>query len=225
MEQTNIWTAISSLAMQIVTGIGAYFPNLLGGLLVFVLGIVISNWIKQLVVKGLQALKFETLIKDTKIREYLVKAEITAKAEEILGSIVKWLVLITFFIAATNIWGLRTVSDLLAGILGYLPRIISAVIVFALGILLAGIVEGGVKAGLGSIDLHSARLMGKLASYLVVIITGLAAISELQIAQNFINILFIGFVATLTIGIGLAFGLGAKDTVSKFLDRWYNNLR
>ncbi|HUV47324.1 MAG TPA: hypothetical protein VMW29_04265, partial [Candidatus Bathyarchaeia archaeon] len=61
--------------------------------------------------------------------------------------------------------------------------------------------------------------------YLIVIFASLAAINELKIAQALVNSLFIGFVAMLALGIGLALGLGAKDLVSRVLNEWYDNFR
>lgn len=220
----NLLNSLSTVSTGIGYTLFAALPSLLGGLLVFVLGVIIGNLAQKAVVRALQAIHFEDLVKDTKFRDFLHRAELTEKVEVMLGTAVKWLILTIFFIAATNIWGLTTVSTLLLGIFGYLPNIISAVIVLAIGVLLAGIVESMVKAGLASIDLRTARLMGKIASYLVVTIAILAAFSELRIARDFINILFIGFVAMLSLGFGLAIGLGAKDLVSKLLGNWYTEV-
>lgn len=202
-----------------------FLPNLLGAVVVFILGILIGNWARLLLIKTLQMIKFETLIQDSKIKGFLLKAEITEKIEEVLGSSLKWLIVLTFFVAATRIIGLTTVSDLLVGVLGYIPSVLSAVIVLTIGVLLAGLVEGLVKGALASVDLKTARLMGKVASYTVVTVAVLAAFSELKIAASFINIIFIGFVSMLALGCGLAIGLGAKDLVSTILADWYKDLK
>lgn len=220
----NLLTSLSNVWVSFATAIITSLPSLLGGFLTFIVGIILGNFAKNTVVKSLQAIKFENLIKDSKFREFLHRAELSEKVEVMLGSLVKWLIVITFFIAATNIWGLTTVSQLLLGIVGYLPSIFSAIIVLAIGILLAGFVESMVKAGLNSVDVRTGRLMGKIASYLVITIATLAAFSELRIARDFINTLFIGFVAMLSLGFGLAIGLGAKDVVGKALGKWYDGI-
>lgn len=214
----SVWVSTIGSALDL-------FPHILGALIVATLGVIVGNWVKALTVKSLQMLRFETLIKDSKFKAFLVKAEVTDKVEEVIGSILKWLIVLTFFIAATNILGLTAVSGVLSGVLSYVPNVISAVIVLAIGILLAGIVEGVVKGALASVDLKTSRLMGKVASYTVVTITILAAFSELKIASAFINILFIGFVSMLALGFGLAIGLGAKDVIGQALSDWYKELR
>lgn len=203
----------------------SYLPNFLGAIFVAIIGIILGNWVKTLVVKALQMLKVENLLAATKFKAFLVKAEVTQQIEEILGSVVKWLIVLTFFIAAMNLIGLSSISSVLTGILTYIPSVISAIIVLLVGILMAGLVESLVKGALSTVDVKTARLMGKIASYTVVTIGILAAFSELKIAESFINILFIGFVSMISLGFGLAIGLGAKDVIGKILSDWYKNLQ
>jgi hypothetical protein len=217
--------ALYSAWMGAIGSTFTILPKVVGAVLVGVIGIVLGNWVKTLTVKSLQMLRFETLIKDSQFKAFLLKADVTQRVEEVIGSILKWLIVLTFFIAATNIIGLSAVSAVLAGVLSYIPNVISAVIVMAIGILLAGLVEGVVKGALASVDLKTSRLMGKIASYTIVTITTLAAFSELKIASAFINILFIGFVSMLALGFGLAIGLGAKEVVGQALSDWYKELK
>lgn len=214
----NVWYSTAGSFLSIL-------PHVIGAILVAATGLIIGNWVKTLTIKSLQMLRFESFIKDTKFKAFLIKAEVTDKVEEVIGSILKWLIVLTFFIAATNILGLTTVSNILVSVLSYVPNVISAVIVMAIGVLLAGILEGVVKGALATVDLKTSRLMGKITSYTVVTITTLAAFSELKIASGFINILFIGFVSMLALGLGLAIGLGAKDVIGTALSDWYKELK
>lgn len=216
--------AVSNAVVDTLSTLLGFLPNLLGAIIVLIIGLIIARWSKTVIVKALQAIKFESYVKDTRLKKFLQKADITHKIEELIGSIFKWIIAITFFIASANIMGLSAISRLLGGILEYVPNVLSAVIVLALGVLLAGVMEGVVKGALATVDLKTSRLMGKIASYIVITIAVLAALSELHIAQNFINILFIGVVTSLALGIGLAVGLGSKDLVSRLLTDWYNSL-
>ncbi len=218
-------TALYSVWNSTMGSFLTLLPNILGAIVVASVGLILGNWVKSLTIKSLQMLRFENLIKDSKFKAFLIKAEVTEKVEEVIGGILKWLIVLTFFIAATNILGLTTVSNVLGGVLSYVPNVVSAVIVMAIGVLLAGLIEGLVKGALATVDLKTSRLMGKIASYTVVTITTLAAFAELKIASSFINILFIGFVAMLALGFGLAIGLGAKDVIGQALSDWYKELK
>ena len=173
----------------------------------------------------MEKIQLSGLIKKSGLEPFLKKAEIRVKIEDILGEIVRWLIILVFSVTTINILGLTTVSLVLNNILNYIPRVISAVLVLMIGVLLAGLVERVVKGALAQVDLKVARLLAKISSYLVVIFSSLAAINELQIAQVLINTLFVGFISMLALGFGLAIGLGAKDLVGKILEEWYKNLK
>jgi len=217
--------AVMTATSGVIASVLGVLPTILGAILVFAIGLLVAGWVKTLVKKLLEALSLSKLLQGTGVRKFLDKADIKASLESVIGELFRWLIILVFFIATVNVLGLVTVSDFLSSILGYIPRVISAALVLAAGVLVAGWVESLVKGAVGSVNLGTARLLGKISSYTIVVFTALAAISELGIAAQFINTLFIGFVAMLSLGLGLAFGLGAKDVVGEVLRDWHNQLK
>ncbi len=156
------------------------------------------------------------------VEHFLRNADMSHKLEDLIGALLYWLIMLVVVQTSVAVLGLSSLSDILERILGYIPHVISAILVLFFGVLLAGLVESLVKGSIKSIDGRSARLLGKVSSYLVVTIAIMAAVSELGIASEFIMILFIGFIATVSLGAGLALGLGGKDVVAKMLGKWYS---
>lgn len=217
--------ALTIAFTNVFTNILNFLPSLIAAGLVVLTGAFVARWSSWITVRLLKAVRISKLIHNTPIQKFLEKAEITSNIEQAIGSLIRWLVLLVFFIAAVNILGLTTVSTFLNNILGYIPRVISAALILLVGTLIAGFVESIIKGSLSQVRRSSGRLVSKIGSYLVIIFTFLAAFAELGIAESLINTLFIGFVAMLAIGLGLAFGLGSKDLVAKVLDEWYANLK
>lgn len=220
------WQSAFLMALsEIMTNILSFIPALIAALIVFIVGLILANWGKILTIKLLETISLSSLVEKSGLDKFLKKAEIKVKIEEILGGIVKWLIILVFFITAVNILGLTTVTLVLNTILAYIPNIIAAALILTIGVLLAGLVESLVKGAIAQVDVKTARLLGKISSYMVVVFATLAAINELKIAQTFISTLFIGFVAMLALGFGLAIGLGAKDLVAEVLKDWYQNFK
>lgn len=218
---SNWQEAILLAGTSVLSRFFGFLPNLFGALVIFIFWMILSKWAKALIVKILGAVKFDKFLRKAGLDPFLNKADIKDKVEVFFGEIVRWIILLVFFIATVNILGLSTVSLVLNGLLSYIPNIVSAVLVLTIGVLLAGFVENLIKGAVNQVHSKTSRLLSKIGSYLVVIVATLAAINELGIAQSLINTLFVGVVATLTLGIGLAIGLGAKDLVSKMLMDWY----
>jgi len=219
---SNWQEAVFVAAANIFTQFFNFLPSLFGALLIFIVGLILAKWAKVIIVKVLSAVKLDKVLRKIGLEPFLSQADIKLKAEVIIGEIARWLIIIIFFIAGVNVLGLTTVGSVLASVLSFVPNIVSAILILTVGVLLAGLVEGLIKGAVNQIDPKTGRLLSKVASYLVVIVAALAAINELGIAQSLINILFMGIITTLALGIGLAIGLGAKDLVSKMLMDWYS---
>lgn len=221
----SLQDALVGATSNIFSVIYNFLPNLLGAILVFLVGLILASWVKALTIRVLNSINLSKLSKNTDFEKFLKKAEVKSQIEEIVGNILKWVLILIFTVAAINILGLPTISTVLNNILAYIPNVVSAIFVLAIGVLLAGFIERLVKGAVAQIDARMGRLLGKIASYTMIVLASMAAFNELGIAKEFINILFIGFVAMLALGLGLAIGLGAKDVVSEILMQWYKRFR
>lgn len=229
MMSTNIFSnvelALVNAANNLFYTFVSFLPSLIGAILVFAVGWILGNFLKMLTIKLARAIKLPELIKNEPLEKFLTESGFGPKVELFIGETIRFFVVLVFFIAAINLLGLSAVSMVLTGILAYVPNVIAAILILVLGTIVAGLVESLVKGSLSAVEIKTARLLGKTSSYIVLVFTILAALSQLNIAQDFIQILFIGFVATISIGLGLSIGLGSKDLVSKILDDWYINFK
>ncbi len=224
MIPASWYSSWGGFANQTFNQVSFFLPRLAGALLVLVLGAFIAKAIKRIVVKILETFRMSSALKNTPIEHFVENAEVGQRVEDVVGSIVYWLAMLIVVHTSVTLLGLEPLSIVLAKVIDYLPNIISAVLVLFFGTLLAGVVESVVKGAIKTIDGHSSRVLGKISSYLVVSLAVMAAVSELGIASEFILILFVGMVTMLSLGGGLALGLGGQDLVKKTLNRWYDRL-
>lgn len=221
---TNLNTTFSLTAAQI----SLFLPKIIGALVVLIIGTLLAKWGKSVVMKFLEYLHISKMLKNTPIEGFLANAEISTKIEQILGATVYWLLMLIVLQTSVTMLGLTSLSLILDRVVGYIPKIFSAIIILFLGLLVAGVLESIVKGAIRSIDTHASRqsrVLGKVTSYLTIVVFILAAVSELGIAEQFIIILFVGLIATLTIALGLAIGLGTKGVVEKMANEWYTGMK
>jgi len=217
----QLYASISVLTTEILTEISAFLPRLAAALLILLIGAGVAKGVKGLIVKLLEALKVADWVKNTPVEHFFKNAEFGEKMEGVLGGIIYWILMLVVIHSTVSVLGLASLTHILDRVLAYVPRIISSVLVLFFGLLVSGLVESLVKGSIMSIDGKSARLLGKVSSYLVLSIAILAAINELRIASEFIMVLFIGFVTMLSLGFGLAIGFGGQGVVKDMLTKWY----
>jgi len=199
-------------------------PSLLGAIVVFAVGLILAYWAKRLVVEVLRVIKLDKLTASAGIDQYLRKADIRFSFVELLGAVVEWLIILVFFLAVVEILGLTVVSQILTQVLGYLPNVLAAALIFAAGYIVAGLADGLVRGALASVDHDIAKPIGRLARWVILVVAFLAAVDQLQIAQGLIATFFQGLTYTIVLIVGLSVGLGAKDLVAKILTDWYEKI-
>lgn len=200
-------------------GFAAFFPKLLGAVVVLIVGVLIALAIKSLVVRLSNLLRLDMLAEKLELRSSFQKVGISLKVAELLGWLVKWFIVIAALIAAADILEWAQITEFLKQVVFYVPNVFIAVIILLAGIMLANFVRAVVDKAVKAAGLVSATFLAGIARWAIFIFALMAALVQLQIAPQLIQTLFTGFVAMLALGAGLAFGLGGKEHASRFLDR------
>lgn len=207
-------TLAASLNNALVLAI-SFVPKFVIGLIVILVGIIIASIVKDIVLQLLSKLKVEMLLKRYGVPE--AKDDLTWT--NILAETVKWFLIIAFLVPAADIWGLPRVSVLINEFLLYVPNVFVAAIIALVGFVVARIAHNVILASAKGLSKETAATIASVTHWAIIIFVGLAVLNQLGVATDLIRILFIGFVAMLSIAGGLAFGLGGKDTASEILER------
>lgn len=226
MNGVSAWQAalIASWGQVWISVLGI-LPKILGAIVVFAIGLLLAYWGKRLVTELLSALRVGKLSKSAGIDAYLSKAGIKADLVGLIATLVEWLIILVFFLAVVEILGLTVVSTVLARVLGYIPNVVAAALIFAAGYIVAGLADSLVRGALVSVDHDAAKPVGRLSRWIILVVAFFAAVDQLQIARGLIQTFFQGLTYTIVLVVGLSVGLGAKDLVAKILNDWYEKIR
>lgn len=153
------------------------------------------------------------------------KAKMKVSLARVGEEFVKWVIILLALIAATDYAGLNQVAQFLNQVLNYIPNVIVAIIIFAIGILIADFAYTLIKGGFQTAGIGYSELVADVAKAIVLIFVILTAIEQLGIKLEFIGILFTGLVAMLAIAGGLAFGLGGQGVAKDVLEKLRSGMR
>jgi hypothetical protein len=212
------WADVTILAFQnLWQGFLNFIPVLIGAIIVFVIGWFISVGVGKLITEILKKAKFNQIFEKGGWKTALAKAEIKVDASGFIGAIVKWILVIVFLLAAVEILGLPQFADFLRSVLGYLPNVVVASLIFVVTVIVVDIVEKLVRASVESIKVGYGQVVSAIVRWSIWVFAILAILHQLGIARPFMEILFTGLVAMLVISLGIAFGLGGKDVAAEIL--------
>jgi len=221
----NWYWATYNAIQDLWVGFLYFIPNLIGAIIIFVIGWVFSSWVGVAVTKLLNWLKLNQAFAKGKWDEALEKAGIKADVAGFIGQVCRWVLVITFLSAAVEILGMVAFAGLLAEVVAWLPNVIVVVLMMVVAVIVADILEKVVVASLVKAKIKHAHLASLVVKWGIYIFSLFAILMQLNIASFLIQTLFTGIVAILVIAGGLALGLGAKDAVKDLLEDLIRKLK
>lgn len=210
---TGAWNAFSAKIMS-------FLPELIGAVIIFVIGLIIAKLIKKAVVKLLRIIRFDSATEKTGVKGFLEKGNILKTPSEILGILVYWFIMILVLVASLDALGLPIVSDILNDIFLYIPNVVAAIIVLILGTMFANLLSAIVRTAASNAGFATAEALSKVAFFAVVFFSVSIALIHLGIGADIVAATFIIAFGATALALALAFGLGGKDAAAEYLKRW-----
>ena len=209
------WSEILQFSFQnLWTEFITFLPQLLVALALLIVGWIIGAMLKSFIKRVFNKLNVDSALSAAGVDTLTEKAGYKLNSGGFVGTLVKWFIIAVFFVAALDVLNLEQATAFLSDVvLGYLPQVIVAVIILFGGLILASVTQKAVVAGGRATSFASPHLLGKFAYVAIIAFTSLAALNQLAIAPEFVQMLFAGLVFALS----LAFGLGGKETAATYL--------
>ncbi len=205
-----------------------FIANLLLAVVVFIIGYLISIGIGKLIAELLKSVKFNKLFEKEGWRKALQRANIEVNPSEFIGAIFKWVFVIISLLVSVDILKLTTFAGFLTQVLYYLPNVIVAVLVFIVAIVISDIVEKIVRATVERLKVGYGYIASSIVKWAIWVFTFFLILDQLLPASMLVKTLYTsivyGIVAALALGIGLAIGLGGKDTAGKVIADMYKKM-
>ena len=194
-----------------------YAPLVIVALIVFLVGWFFAVMISSLISQILSGLKFNQLFERGGWKEALEKADLKVNPSSFIGGILKWTLIIVFLMISVEILGSTQLADFLRSILGYLPNVLVAILIFVVTVVIVDIVEKLVRAAVEKSKVEYGSVVSTIIKWSIWVFAILAILDQLGIARSLTQILFTGIVAVLVVSFGLAFGLGGKEMATEML--------
>ena len=199
-------------------------PSILAAILVFVVGWIIAVAVGKIISSVVANLKLDEGLEKIGFREGLERAGLHLDSAAFLGGLFRWTFVVVSLLAAANILALEGVTAFLQEVLLYVPNLIVAVVMVIAATLLSRFFEKLVHASMETAKLGGGEALGSITKWAILVFGYLAAVQQLGVAEDIINIVVMGVVAMIALGGGIAFGIAGKDFAAGVLKRMEKNI-
>lgn len=215
MEQIDLFVqSLSTFWLQL----SAFLPQLLGAMLLLIVGWIAAKLVRRVVLKGLKFIHFDVAAEKSGIEDFLLQGGIKFTSVTLVGNLVYWFILFTVILAVFNTLGLQVAAELFNRIILYIPNVVVALIVLIFGTLFARFVQGVSLTYLMNIGIAGAALMSRIAQYAILIFVVSVTLEQLKIGGEVLVSAFQIAFGALCLALALAFGLGGRDWAARILE-------
>jgi hypothetical protein len=195
--------------------IATFVPKFLGFLIILLIGYFVAKAIAKALEALLERVGFDRWVERGALKETLARSRFDAS--DILSTIAFWTLFLLVLQLAFGVFGPNPVSDLLTGIIAYLPKVFVAVLIVVIAAAVAKVVTDLLQAMLGGVP--GGSWMARAAGIAVLVIGAFAALDVLEIAPAIVNGLFYALLAIIVGSAIVAIGGGGIQTMRRYWER------
>jgi hypothetical protein len=213
--------ALMSSFHQAYDQVVIFAPRVLAMVIVLVVGYIAARFIGRFITLLCEKIGLQRAADRSGLATSMVHMGIKRNISAIVGTIVFWLLMSVFIMAAFDILALPGVSAAMGKVVNYIPTLLIATVVVVVGLLIASFLRGVVATSADRIGLTYAEYLANGCYYVLALLTFYTALTQLGMDLDLLkDLVLIGF-GGLAIGFGLAFGLGGREVIGGILAGYY----
>jgi len=218
MEQVSV--ALEPVRVFMVE-VGQFLPKLLIAAVILVAGWLLAKLARLALDKGLKIINFNVLAERAGMDDFLKQGDIKTDTVGILALLAYWLVILLALMMAFNSLGLTYVTDLVGRVVLFVPKVVVAVLILAIGAYFARFVSRIVSTYAKNVGVEDADLLGRIAMYAIMVFVVIIALDQMSIGGDIIRQTFLILLTGVVLALALAFGIGGQKWAGQIIDRWW----
>ena len=197
------------------SSVATFLPKLAAALVILVIGYFVAKIISRILDRVLERVGFDRMVERGGLRQALARSKY--EPSDLLAKVVFWAVMLFVLQLAFGVFGSNPVSDLLRGLIAYLPNIFVAILILVIAAAIARAVTDLLSNLLSSVQGGQALARG--AGIAILVFATFAALDQLQIAPRIVTGLWYALLAAVVGSVIVAVGGGGIRTMQRYWER------
>jgi small-conductance mechanosensitive channel len=192
-----------------------YLPQLFAAVVILTIGWAVAAIVGRILENVLRSIGIDRALQRIDAPESTRVAMNRYPLSSMLASAVKWLLIIASVGVAADALNLTQVNQFVGAIFAYIPNVLVAAIILAIGFVASRIVGDFIATAVNvsRFPFGNRIAVSSVARYAIIAFAIMASLTQLNVVPRLIDIFFAGLVFALA----LAFGLGGRDHASDAL--------
>lgn len=198
-------------------------PAMLGALVILFAGYLLAKLIEQGAERMLHRIRLNQALERGGVMDAVERGASHFNPVKVVGKTLFWIMMFAVIMVAATALGMESLAGVFTELVGYLPSLMSAIVIMIVGIVLGRFVGGLIMAFAGAVQ--GAPTLARVGRFGVVLLSVFMALQELGIGTEIVTTAFAILFGALAFGAALAFGLGNRELAGQITREWYERYR
>ncbi|MEU4568748.1 hypothetical protein [Micromonospora sp. NPDC023956] len=212
VRQVDIGDALTDMWRSVLL----FVPRAIAFIAILVVGWIIARAVLKVVDTVLERVGFDRAVERGGIKRALERTRYDAS--DILARLAYYAVLLFTLQFAFGVWGPNAISDLISGVVAWLPRAFVAIVIVVVAAAIANAVRDLVSGALGG--LSYGKVLADLTAVFILALGVIAALNQVGIATTVTTPVLIAVLATVAGILIIGVGGGLVKPMQARWDRW-----
>src|SRR5580704_16578880 len=197
----------------------SFIPTVLGVLAALIVGGLVAREAGKLVAAVLKRVHVDKISHEIGLTRTLETGGIKRPVSDLIGTVITWGITITALVIALTYAGVTIIGPITGPVMAYVPGVLTGVITLMVGMFLAHIVAVFVRLVAANTGMPRPEMLSTFTRWAVVLMAVGVFVDKIGFGFLLTGAPLTMLVGGLSLGLGLAFGLGGKDHASHYLDK------
>jgi len=201
--------------------VATFLPNLLAMVTILIIGFLIAWAIKILLLRFLNAIKFDKMGEKWGLTHMLSKGGIFYSPANLLSKFFYWVIVLITLILGINALEVAATQNFIAQFFNYLPNLFAAMIILIIGYLVAIFLSQAALIAAVNAQMESAKFLSRSVRWFIIVLTLTMTLYHLGIAEKVVVSAFSITFGGIVLALAISFGWGGRELAKDFLEKLY----
>jgi hypothetical protein len=206
--------ALTQAAERVIMSVAGFLPGILALILALVVSIIIAWIVAAIVRRFLRGIDFDSRLGRWGFSA-LAEWSPSKSPTLLVSKVCAWAIIFFGLLVGMTALAADLTSRFVYRLFEYMPNLLSALFVLAIGLLAARFLSRGVLIGAVNMNIQSARLLSLGVKWLILVLAAAMALEDLRIGGDIVKLAFAILFGGIVLALALAVGLGSKEAVSR----------
>jgi hypothetical protein len=216
---------VFAIFQNILLQFSSALPKIFGAIIIAIIGWFISRLLSKFALAFLKRFRVDELADRINQLDMVERYNLKVKLSVVLSRIIYYFLMLFTLVAATDVLNMPVVSNMIVDLISFVPKLISASIVFLVGIFLADFLKKMVLQTTTSLNIPSGKIISNAIFYFIMINVAMSALTQAEVSTDFITTNISIILAGVVAAFALAYAYASRGILTNMLTAMYQKNR